>query len=375
MATAASCTIFDPAIPRSDSAFFAALSGLRERVAAAPFGGALRSLDWAAGDGRAFAYAVGIPVNNEAERLPGVLAALSRAATRVEGRGLFVFVVNDTQDSSRRLIARWAAGTGVAHLLLDLSFAPAARNAPHARRLALDIAHACAPAAALLTTDADTSVGPGWIADNLAELARGAALVCGSIGFDEAELRLLPAHVRAIGAAEDEYFAATETLWRIWAGAGANPLNIRPWGASLGIAPAAYAALGGLPTPVAGEERALCALMRQHGLPVVQMPAQDTISSARQAGRAAKGCGETLRQRALAVDPPCDDMLLTLGGLRHLAGVWNALEAGPDRPRLFALYRERWSRGAAPLHHRALLAELERARREIDLLLPHRAVA
>ncbi|MBU2340892.1 MAG: hypothetical protein KKE77_06570 [Alphaproteobacteria bacterium] len=374
MATAATFTDRKPSIPRWDETFRATLAGIPARVAGAPFGGELVSLDWAAGD-RGIDYAVCIPVNNEAERLPGVLAALSRAAARVAAQGLFVFVVNDTQDASRSLIARWAARSGAAYLLLDLTFAPPARNAPHARRLALDIAHACAPAAALLTTDADTSVGSGWIADNLAELARGAALACGSIGLDQAELRLLPAHVRAIGEAENEYFAATEALWSIWTGPDAAPLNIRASGASLGIAPAAYAALGGLPTPPAGEDRALCARMRRMGLRVVQMPAHDTLSSARLASRAAHGCGDTLRQRAREADPPCDDLLLPLSALRHLAGVWNALEAAPDRPRRFAHERQEGSRALPPMRHGAMLAELEQARRELDLLLARRDVA
>lgn len=374
MATAATLTECDASMPSSNGPFVAKLAGLPALVASAPFGGELLSLDWAVGDG-VFEYAICIPVNNEAERLPRVLAALSRAAARVAAQGLFVFVVNDTQDCSRSLIANWAARSAAAHVLLDLRFARPARNAPHARRLALDIAHACAPEAALLTTDADTSVGPGWIADNLAELARGAALVCGSIGLDEAELRLLPAHVHAIGAAEHEYFAVTEALWSLWTRADAAPLNIRASGASLAIAPEAYARVGGLPTPPAGEDRALCARMRGLGLPVVQMSAHDTLSSARLTSRAAHGCGDTLRQRTLEADPPCDDLLLPLSGLRHLAEVWNALEPGPDRPRLFAHCREEWSCALPPMRHGAMLAELELARRELDLLLPRRAVA
>lgn len=374
MATAATLPDFKPMMPISSNRFFATLARLPDRIAKAPFGAELLSLDWAAGDG-ALDYAVCIPVNDEEERLPRVLAALLRAAARVERQGLFVFVVNDTQDRSRALIEHWARGAGLAYLLLDLNFAPAARNAPHARRLALDIAHACAPQAALLTTDADTRVGPSWIADNLAALGRGAALVCGSIGFDEAELRLLPAHVRAIGAAETRYFGITEALWRLWAGSDAEPLNIRASGASIGIAPAAYAAIGGLPTPPDGEDRALCARVRELGLRVVQMPAYDTISSARLAARAAHGCGETLRQRALEADPLCDELLLPISDVRHLAGVWNGLEAEPDRAARFSLCREQWGRKAAPLHHQALLAELEAARCELDRLVPLRAVA
>lgn len=375
MATVAILTDFDPRIPPPDNPLLATLAALPDRIMGMPFGGELLALDWTEGTGPALGYAVCIPVSNEAERLPGVVSALSRAAGRVAAPGLFVFVVNDTQDRSYSLIAEWAARTGLAHVVLDVEFAPEAHNAPHARRLALDIAHGCAPQAALLTTDADTRVGHDWIADNLDALDSGAALVCGEIGFDEGELGLLPAHVRAIGEAESTYFEITEALWRIWTGPYAEPLNIRAWGASLGISAAAYAAIGGLPTPPAGEDRALCAQMRRHGLPVVQMRAGDTISSARLTARAAHGCGDRLRQRALQADPLCDELLLPLSGLRHLAGVWNRLKAGPERAARFALYREQWGVSRPPLHHQALLAELEAARCEIDLLLPLRAVA
>lgn len=356
------------------SQFFATLLDLPDRVASEKFGGKLLSLDWAEGAG-AFGYAVCVPVNNEEDRLPEALAALSFAAARAEMPGLFVFVVNHTEDRSRRLIKRWAVQLGVAYLLLDLEFGPAARNAPHARRLALDIAHSCAPTAALLTTDADTCVGPSWIDDNLAELARGAALVCGSITFAEAELRLLPAHVRAIGEAEDEYFAAIEALWQVWTAPGAEPFNIRAWGASLGIAPAAYSALDGLPTPPAGEDRVLCAAMRRLGLAVVQMCAFETVSSARLGARAAGGGGETLRSRITMSDPQCDPLLLPLADIRHLAGVWNGMSANRERAPRFACYREEWCRALAPMRHGAVLAELERARHQLDVLLPRGAAA
>ena len=58
-----------------------------------------------------FTFAVAVPVRNEGEILPQMLAALLSAMTGIGERGLAVFAVNDTQDASAQLIRDWLALT------------------------------------------------------------------------------------------------------------------------------------------------------------------------------------------------------------------------------------------------------------------------
>lgn len=128
-------------------------------IAGAPFNGqaTLRRLSvHAVGE---YAFAVAVPVRNEREILPRMLAALLRAMNNVRERGLAVFAVNDTYDGSGQLIWDWLRLNGLSGVIIEVGVAPAIRSAPYTRRLALDVASRFAPAGALLTTDADSEVG------------------------------------------------------------------------------------------------------------------------------------------------------------------------------------------------------------------------
>ena len=115
-------------------------------------------------------FAVCIPVHEEAEALPATLAALDMALRSHPKAGVVVLLVNDTLDSSADIARAWALRTSHACVIVEVSLDRTIRNAPHARRLALEIgAHLC-PAGALLTTDADTLVAPDWITTNLQHL-------------------------------------------------------------------------------------------------------------------------------------------------------------------------------------------------------------
>lgn len=302
-----------------------------------------------------FTFAVAVPVRNEGEILPQMLAALLSAITGIGERGLAVFAVNDTQDASAQLIRNWLALNELSGVVIEVGFAPAIRSAPYTRRLALDVASRFAPAGALLTTDADSEVGPGWVRQGLDGLADGFDLICEDVRLDDVGLAALPDQVRLAGDAERAYYAACDVLWRRWSGE-TGAFAHRASGASLAIAAATYRKLGRLPVPHHGEDAALCAMVLADGGRVITIADGGTRTSARLEGRAAGGCGAALSRRASEIDPVCDAALVPLAELRRLASfrVRHGYRAERDRPERALRYSEILVHLA---HARALLAE------------------
>ncbi|GGD45849.1 glycosyltransferase [Erythrobacter arachoides] len=267
-----------------------------------------------------YAHAIAVPVRDEEELLPRMLNSLL-VAMRGSTGGALVFVINDTRDRSAAIIETAMRNAGQSYLMVELSLAASIRDAPHARRLALDLAAMLAPEGKLLTTDADSYVGPDWVASRLQSLSTGNDLVCEDVHLDDDELSLLPPQVRAVGDAERAYFEASDRLWRSWTGGEAGSFAYRASGASLAIRSTAYRAIGGLPTPPVGEDVALCAAMLAAGMRVVTSNDGGTRTSARLQARAEGGCGACLTSRALANDPPCDAALVPLSILRERAAL------------------------------------------------------
>ena len=240
-------------------------------------------------------------------------------------------------------------------MVIEVGFAPAIRSAPYTRRLALDVASRFAPAGALLTTDADSEVGPGWVRQGLDGLADGFDLICEDVRLDDVGLAALPDQVRLAGDAERAYYAACDVLWRRWSGE-TGAFAHRASGASLAIAAATYRKLGRLPVPHHGEDAALCAMVLADGGRVITIADGGTRTSARLEGRAAGGCGAALSRRASEIDPVCDAALVPLAELRRLASfrVRHGYRAERDRPERVLRYSEVLVQLA---HARALLAE------------------
>ena len=305
-------------------------------------------------------YAVCIPARNEEQAIGATLSALAVAMNEAGGQGGLVLAVNDTTDRTLDIARRWATDRALAMRIAEVDGPPERRNAPHTRRIAMDLAQGLCPDGALLTTDADTLVEPGWIRRNLAALATGIDLVCGQISLDPAELALLPQRVHTIGAAEDAFFELTETLWHQWTGS-AEPLHVRASGASLALHAATYRAVGGLPTPLFAEDKALCALVRQHGYRAAPLDMAATLSSARLWGRAAHGCGQALRERMKHADPLCDEWLLPLGTLARIASHCRKT-ASPIAYRHYLAAREELAGDVSRMRYSDVLRELARHR-------------
>ncbi|MEW4448835.1 hypothetical protein [Qipengyuania sp. JC766] len=269
-------------------------------------------------------YCVAIPARDEARRLPYALSALANTMQCASAKGAVIVVVNDTQDGSARLAFESLVRHDLAGLVVAVDFERPIRNAAHARRLALDLAARAAPLGCLLTTDADTTVGPDWVPRCLSELNSGFDLVCEDVMLDEAELSVLPPQVRQAGDAERAYFEACRRLWDVWTGDTSAASFLRPSGASMAMRTDAYLSVGRLPVPDVGEDRALCDAMMAERRSVRGLANFGTRTSARLSGRATGGCGTALAQRAAIADPPCDERLKPIWHLRE-----QSLRSGP----------------------------------------------
>lgn len=302
-------------------------------------------------------FAIAIPVRDERRRLPATLDALSAAMRAVAFKGCVVFVLNDTRDASGDLIEQWAMRDRVPFLAAEVSFDPTIRNAAHARRLALDIAARAVPSGTLFTTDADTTVGESWILRGMQCVAEGYDLMCEDVLLNEAELSTLPAQVRETGDTERAYFDLCDRLWKYWTYGRGGTLALRPSGASLAMRASSYLAIGGLPTPPAGEDRALCDALACGGFAIRAMKNLGTRTSARLTGRASGGCGDALAERASSPDPACDSRLKPVWLLHDEATLWLEIERGTSRG-FHAIPRT-----CGPMTFSAVRRELEIARK------------
>ncbi len=301
------------------------------------------NLQWAA-------VVVAIPVRNEADRI-GVCLADLMAQTRAPDA--IVCLLNNCTDDTAGAAA-WVAATGsVAVHLITRQLPPAQANAGYARRLAM--AHAARLASAhgvLLTTDADTRIGPDWIALNLARIDAGADAVCGQAVIDPTEACAIPDHLHADDALECRYAALLDTLGARLDPDPADPLprHTQESGASISVRAAVFRAVGGIPPVALGEDRAFIDALRRHDARIRHAPEISVVVSGRTEGRAAGGMADTMRRRIGQQDIHVDALL----------------EPAADRYRRMhfrARLRAAWRAGRAPAD---LVA---------DLHLPHATVA
>ncbi|MGB7372234.1 glycosyltransferase [Erythrobacter sp.] len=298
----------------------AALSHVVEPILAAPpFAAKFDDLRISGDMNGRYDYVVAVPVCNEEAMLPRALSALADAMRSTGRSGAIVVAMNNSSDLSAVVAQEMAEACGIEHLIVELDFAPAIRNAPHARRLALDIAATLAPDGVLFTTDADSHVSRNWIVDRLALADAGIDLVCEDVRLDDVEAAELPERVRLIGEVERGYFRMCERLWSDWTRGQRGRFAHRASGASLAVRTAAYREIGGLPLPECGEDRALCSALLSSGRAVETIDDGGTRTSARLVGRAAGGCGIALAERAQLDDPFCDGTLVPVHVLRALA--------------------------------------------------------
>ena len=300
-------------------------------------------------------YAVCVPVQNEERFLPRSLVSLLTATTGCDAFGTIVLLVNNSSDASLQTSADVLRASGCSYLVANVALDHGCANAPHARRIALDIGASLASNGTLLTTDADTLVASDWVTSNLCHVRANSDLVCGSVSIAPAEYAALPRSVRLCGEAETQYSALLERKWQSWTVPSAPSFQLAAMGASLALPTARYKEIGGMPIPLVAEDKAVAALGRARGWSITMASDVRVETSARLHARAAGGMGDALLARVTDDDPYCDEQLVPLDLLRRIADVWNGLPAGFDRS---ARLQDNIARNPTLQHNRMRLSEV-----------------
>ena len=262
---------------------------------------------------------VAIPACNEADRISNCLAALAvqhDGSGRPLKPGVFAVLVlaNNCTDSTVAVVQGMQDLLPFPLVVIERSFAPPESNAGCARKAAMDAAVALfgehGPGI-IFTTDADSTVNSTWVANSVAAFDAGADAVAGYIEAQPEELLSLgPAFLRR-GRLEDSYLSGIAEVMAL-----CDPQPHDPWpthrvssGASLAVSLAAYRAIGGLPAKPLGEDVALSVALLDAGFRIRHAMDVVVTTSCRFDGRATGGAADTMRQRHLDPDAPCDDAI------------------------------------------------------------------
>jgi glucosyl-3-phosphoglycerate synthase len=254
-----------------------------------------------------------IPARDEQERIAGCLEAL--AAQRLSGGFEIVLVLDGCTDATAAVARETAERAG---LVLHAIPGPGRGTGP-ARRAGMDLAArrllaAGRPDGLIASTDADTRVAPDWLARQLDHVAGGALAIGGLIELDAGELAQLGPEVAVRRAADAQRrLAAVRVL-----DPAAEHHHFA--GASLGITAAAYLAVGGIEPLVALEDEAFAHRLRERRVAIVRPADVRVRTSARTAGRAARGLSADLALAHWAQHRRYEGAAYDLATLRELKG-------------------------------------------------------
>jgi glycosyltransferase involved in cell wall biosynthesis len=206
-----------------------------------------------------------IPAHNEEQHIGACLQAALAAGRHpaLGGEAVRIVVALDSCDDATRAIVR---EFDVEVIRVAARNVGVARAAGAQRALALD-------ARWLAFTDADTTVAPDWLVQ---QLALQADAVCGAVSVED-----WTPHVDAVKA----HFARTYTAID-----GHRHIH----GANLGVSAQAYLRVGGFAPLALSEDVALVEALVGSGAHVVWSAAPKVVTSARTDFRAAGGFGDTL---------------------------------------------------------------------------------
>jgi hypothetical protein len=193
--------------------------------------------------------------------------------------------------------------------IIDVQMARA--SAGEARAMALQAALEYPGIDVILTTDADAVAPDDWIDGNLAALARGAEVVCGTAGLLPADAATIPARLIEDDRIEVECAMTLDAL-----DAAIDPDPADPWprhqqhsGATIAVTAAALRRAGGPPSVPTGEDRTLIAQLRLVDARIRHAPDVSVAVSGRLDGRAVGGMAETIRRRLATRDVLADETL------------------------------------------------------------------
>ncbi|GAB2956289.1 glycosyltransferase [Hymenobacter coalescens] len=255
---------------------------------------------------RELAICVIIPAKNEADALPGTLAALA-AQLDAHGRPFppqrfeVIVLANNCTDATAPVARAWGRRHPQLRLhVLEATLPAAEAHVGRARRLLMDEAarrleHAGQPGGLIVSTDADTRVAPDWLAALEAEFAHGSDAVGGRILPEAPPTRRCS--VRRLHLRDAAYRLGLARLEHLLDPNAADPWprHHQHFGGSLALTVAAYRRVGGLPVVPYLEDEALCQQLHLHDLRLRHSPAVRVYTSARQQGRVAVGLSWQLR--------------------------------------------------------------------------------
>lgn len=289
-----------------------------------------------------------IPVRDESQTLEVTLSALA-SQTDVCGWPLnpatyeTIVLANNCRDDSATIARRFAARHPEIVLHVAETSLPAAdAHVGMARRLLMDEAYRRLtwlgkPRGIIVTTDADTSVSPTWVAATTSEVRLGADAVGGRIVVHPADLRSLSAtgrecHLRNVGyrslAAELES-RLDPNMHDPW------PRHFQHFGASLAVTAETYLRAGRLPAQPWLEDVAFFNALMRIDARLRHSPSVRVTTSGRNSGRTGFGFAVQLSrwERLDLCNQPMwvesaqaiEARILGQQRLRHL---WHATRAG-----------------------------------------------
>lgn len=261
---------------------------------------------------------VAIPARNEAGRIERCLAALAMQrdslGAPVARAFQVVLLANNCTDETAQLARAYAALLPYRLTVIEVDLALGSATAGGARRLAMDEAAKrlsdCSEGI-ILTTDADSTVAPTWLANTYHHFRDGVDCVAGTIDAEPLEIVRLGPNFLERGRLEDSYLRLVAEIY-----ARCDPRSHDPWpnhrvssGASLAVTLRAYRAVGGLPPQALGEDVAFTQLLDRRNFKVRHALDVAVMTSGRLDGRAAGGAADTMRHRRDVPDAICDDEL------------------------------------------------------------------
>jgi len=253
------------------------------------------------------AIIVAIPVKNEESRIAACIHAIT---VQTRGADHLLLLLNNCADGSLQIcLTMQAQNPNIRLIVCDL--ADNLASAGEARRIALKHAAALAGDGVILTTDADATPAPDWIAKNLHHIEHGADAVCGMAEIDGAEGAALPHGLHFDDMREAFLHRIEDEIDSL-----ADPDPADPWprhqqhsGASIAMRAAILNAAGGAPHVANGEDRALIERLRLVDARIRHAPDISVPVSGRVDGRASGGMAAALKRRIQRRDELTDDRL------------------------------------------------------------------
>jgi glycosyltransferase involved in cell wall biosynthesis len=224
---------------------------------------------------RTRAVGIVVPIHNEEERLIRALGAIDVALTHlprsVEHR--VVLVLDQCTDGSSEIAQNWARDRGALLERQSLGNVGAARQLG-CNRLLATWPHLGRDRIWLATTDADSTVPPGWLEAQVVEHETGASLWLGRV-----EVRDWTPHDASTAARWNEIYDKEEA-----------PVH----GASMGINAQLYLDVGGFPPLATGEDHFIHRQALAQGARIKYDSDHRVITSARRIARAPSGFAHAL---------------------------------------------------------------------------------